>query len=286
METGSSIDDVLALGRRLNDHFEDHDTIRHWMAHHLAYLIVAADDQSATLEQRKEIVDLILRVWSYRRQFPDGSPLQGFPAVFAAIEAIGDRSPWRLGRLVGSELVEPAAANAELIAHAVELENLTGEAVTSLLCLAAERARDLNEPWLTIANKVADNVETRVVRALERSRRRDQRLTLEEGLAPQGDVRDELQSGSESDLPSWTVGSEQHSPPTKPHSLATGTTLRLPSESQDIAIAARHVTRLREMANMLNRVADELSNSAEEELPGAVNRGSSEGTDGMASGGD
>jgi hypothetical protein len=43
-------------------HFEDHDTVGQWMAHHLAEMVVAAkDDASTTVEQRQQIVETILK---------------------------------------------------------------------------------------------------------------------------------------------------------------------------------------------------------------------------------
>ena len=90
-DTGSNIDDVLKLGRMLVAHFEDHDTIGQWMAHHLAQLIVAAqDDAPTTVEQRIQIVETILKVWGKRRYYPAGAPLEEYADVLTALDLLGN----------------------------------------------------------------------------------------------------------------------------------------------------------------------------------------------------
>ncbi|MGH3717426.1 MAG: hypothetical protein ACRDRI_01020 [Pseudonocardiaceae bacterium] len=75
-------------------HFEDHDTVGQWMAHHLAELVVAAQDEATTtVEQRQQIVETILKVWTHRRYYPGRAPLEEFSSVFLALDRLGDSSP-------------------------------------------------------------------------------------------------------------------------------------------------------------------------------------------------
>ena len=63
--------------------YEDHELTRHWMAHHLAALVTAAEsDRDITVEQRTEIVDTILKVWATRRSFPGEVPAVELDMVF------------------------------------------------------------------------------------------------------------------------------------------------------------------------------------------------------------
>ena len=67
--------EVLRLGalivRELNID-KGNDTLGRWMAHHLAELIAEAEDTEGDdrIEIRGRVLDLILRIWSHRRSFP------------------------------------------------------------------------------------------------------------------------------------------------------------------------------------------------------------------------
>ena len=126
-DTGTNIDRVLDLGRMLAAHLENHDTTGHWVAHHLAELVVAAEDESiTTVEQRLQIVQTVLKVWARRRDLPGRSPLEEFSGVLAGLDRLGDRTSWRFLRLVEmvAGLPEPSTSGLPLVETAAELERL------------------------------------------------------------------------------------------------------------------------------------------------------------------
>lgn len=235
-DTGSNIDDTLALGRCLASHFDDHDTVRHWMAHHLSELIIAAeDDSTATFDQRQQVIDMILKIWSYRRHFPEGSPLEGYPAVFGALEYLGDGTPWKLKRLLGDDALDESTQTLPLVAAAIELDHLAQDTVVSLICLAAEDAQDNNSAWLRLADKVANNVESRVTRELQRLRRRVRgRPNTDQSASAAANASGAMSSGS---------------------AEKDGEIASLDSS----ALANHHAAKLRAMADLLTRVADQLA---------------------------
>jgi hypothetical protein len=87
--------EILRLGRRLAREIgEDDDTLRKWMAHHLAELIEAAPNDAAAAEQA---VDTILRVWAKRERLPGGAwPLGRYREVIQVLERLSPAAePWR-----------------------------------------------------------------------------------------------------------------------------------------------------------------------------------------------
>lgn len=152
----------------------DHDTTGQWMSHHLAELIVAAeDDATTTVEQRLEIVDTILRVWAHRRSFPRPAPLEDFSRIFSALDRLGDETPWRFLRLfeMDAEPPNPTASGHQLAETAADLERLARETVLHLLWRAAQSATESNQEWLDVAQRIQSDVETDVTDALSRHRR-------------------------------------------------------------------------------------------------------------------
>ncbi|MFD9701285.1 hypothetical protein [Lentzea sp. NPDC059081] len=217
-DTGSNIDRVLDLGRMLAAHLENHDTTGHWVAHHLAELVVAAEDESTTtVEQRLQIVQTVLKVWSRRRDLPRRSPLQEFSGVLAGLDRLGDRTSWRFLRLAEmiTGLPDPSSSGLPLVETAAELERLARETLLHLFWLAAQDAKEANQEWLAVADEVAPNIETQVHTRLARLRGR---LTREDQVDQ-------------------------------------------PDQEDDPLSTANHVKRLRAMAELLNRVADDLAAS-------------------------
>jgi hypothetical protein len=156
-------------------HFDDHDIIGQWMAYHLAELVRGAQDESTTsIEQRKQIIEIILDIWSHRSHYPRPAPLEQFDSILAALDRLGDDSPWRFSRLFGltTKIPELSTCGLPLVTTAAELERLVRETLLGLIWLAAQEAKDKDEEWLEVADKVATNLESDVITALERLQRR------------------------------------------------------------------------------------------------------------------
>jgi hypothetical protein len=197
-------------------HLGSHDTTGHWVAHHLAELVAAAEDESTTtVEQRLQIVQTVMKLWARRRDIPGRSPLHEFSGVLAGLDRLGDRTSWRFLRLAEmvAGLPDPSASGLPLVETAAELERLARETMLHLFWLAAQDAKEANQEWLAVADEVAPNIETQVHTRLARLRGR---------LAAQ----DQVDEPNHEDAP-----------------LST----------------ANHIKRLRAMAELLNRIADDLA---------------------------
>jgi hypothetical protein len=149
---------------------EDNDLLGQWMAHHLAALLTAAEADTTTVEQRRSIVDLILKVWAHRRSFERHPPLDEFTAVLTALDRLGDDRPWRFSRPFDLDIAlpDPDADAPPFAQTALELERVAREAIVHLLWLAAEDAKDKNQAWLTVADAVNTTLESDVVSLLRR----------------------------------------------------------------------------------------------------------------------
>lgn len=254
----------------LSAHLEDHDTVGQWMAHHLAELVAAAqDDATTTVEQRQQIVETILKVWAYRRYYPGRGPLKEFASVFKALDRLGDDSSWKFFRFSNEdiELPDPSASDLPLVATAAELERLARETLVRLIWLAAHKAKEQNQKWLEVADKVTSNLESEVTTTLWDLRRRVARRRLR---AVQGDPTDVTETPNEDS--GTCSGSEE-----KAENLTEGSTAEdvvvsgfdegdadpFDNENDERASDAlsdvNHAKRLREMANLLNKVADALN---------------------------
>lgn len=175
-EAGSSTSTfaALELGRQLAEQFDETDTVRKWMAYHLAELIALAEDDSATtVEQRQQIVELILKVWAHRRYCSGSGLLDGYPAVFAALERLGDDTPSKLFRAFDQdEPLDSGETNLPVLRNALELARLAHESVVALLWLAAKDASQKNAVLLELADSISLTFESRVTRRLSQLRRR------------------------------------------------------------------------------------------------------------------
>ncbi len=255
-------------------HFEDLDTVGRWMAHHLAELIVAAqNDATTTVEQRQQIVETILKVWAHRHHYPGRAPLDEFSSVLIALNRLGDDRTWKFSRLFDTDTEVPVpdsdTSGMPLLATAAELERLTRETLIRLIWLAARDARDKNQEWLQAADKVASNLESDVTTTLWQLRRRIARRRLQvEGGDPRlvtkiatvtpakdasvdGDPEDALEGLTESTAADGAAGSGLDD--------SDEDLFDDEDESESNPLSdSNHVKRIREMAVLLNSLADAL----------------------------
>ncbi|RAL31639.1 hypothetical protein CVN56_26065 [Rhodococcus sp. AQ5-07] len=254
-------------------HFEDHDTVGQWMAHHLAQLIVAAqDDTSTTVEQRLRIVETILAVWAKRRSYPARRPLEEYTNVFEALDRLGDDNPWKFSRLFNSEteVPEASALGLPLVVTAINLERLTRQTLLRLIWIEAQKAKEEHEDWLKVADKVASNIEsdvTAIIRRRLRKVERQQRLRAtkenppDTSEMPDGNPDDALEEGPVLTEDFETVDIMDSEP-------AHDDDLFDEDDDDDDPLSdSNHAKHLRAMADLLNKIADELpgSDSAKED---------------------
>jgi hypothetical protein len=257
--------------------FDDHDTVGRWMALHLAELIVAAQNPSTTtLEERQQIVETILKVWTHRPYYPARAPLEEFSNVFMALDRLGDDSPWKFSRLFDADtkMPDPSTSGLPLVTTCADLERLTRETLLRLIWLAAQDAKEKNQGWLEAAEKVASNLENEVTTTLWRLQRRVGRRGLR---AAEGDPRAATETPT--DTQPEDAGAEGNADAQRIR-LAADDHLETGLEDGDESLfilfndeydvdedsdegsslsATNHVKCLREMAKLLNKVADSLT---------------------------
>lgn len=257
-------------------HLEDHDTVGQWMAHHLAELVVAAQDEATTtVEQRQQIVETILKVWTHRHHYPGRAPLEEFSSVFLALDRLGDSTPWKFSRLFNTdtEILAPSTSGLPLVTTAAELGRLTRETLLRLIWLAAQDAKEKNQEWLEAADKIASNIESELTTTLRRLRRRSARHRLR---AIEDNPIDVTETTTET--PPKDAGTKDEAGDAA-EGLTEGATADDIVESgvedggkdpfdnendeddgeSDPLSDINHVKRLREMADLLNKVADALT---------------------------
>lgn len=253
----------------LATHFDDHDIVGQWMAHHLAELVQAAqDDATATVEQRQQIIETILKIWSHRSDYPRPAPLEEFDSILAALDRLGDDSPWRFSRLFDptTKTPEPSTSGLPLVTTAAELERLTRETLLRLIWLAAQDAKERNQDWLEVADKVASNLESDVTTALERLRRRValRRFSAADGSAKDGTETPAEDADTEGEAEAATQSRTEDAAVNDIVESGTDDSAADPfdddedDDTNDPLSNINHVKRLREMADLLNKVADAL----------------------------
>ena len=221
-------------------HLEPHDTLGQWMSHHLAELITVADNPGTSVQLRREIVETILRIWTHRYYYPGFGPLAGFSGVLTALDRLGDERPWQFSRLpFDADTTGPTSSTEEaaLVQTAAHLEQLCRETLILLLWLAAHEAETEAKDWLSVADELASNLESDATTALRQLRIRFERQF---GYGNTGEASTEADTDSGADQnPALTT----EEGPTEPDPLSNLNTSK----------------RLREMASLLNQIADSLT---------------------------
>jgi len=137
------------------------------MSFYLGELVAAAEGQDASVEQQQDIVEFILRLWSYRYTFPVAGPLSEYSNVLAALQRLADDHPWRFARLSLSDDMSQDPEALPMIMLALELENACREAVISLLAVASRRASATGDAWLQAVDGLVESMEGEMTRRLE-----------------------------------------------------------------------------------------------------------------------
>jgi hypothetical protein len=166
-------------------------------------------------------------------------------------------------------------AGLPLVATCAELERLTRETLLRLLWLAAQDATEKNQEWLEAADKIASNLESEVSSTLSRLQRRVARRRLR---ALAGNPRDANETTSATQA--HEVGEIEDAANGHTKAVAADDVVETGTEDGDEGplmilddddaddeaddesnplSAIEHVKRLRQMAKLLNNVADALT---------------------------
>ncbi|WP_368497175.1 hypothetical protein [Herbiconiux sp. A18JL235] len=166
---------MLELGKLLAAQLEQTDTLGRWMAHYLAERMVSLEQETGSDRDaaKGEVADLILRLWSLRRQLPgDRLPLAEVDEVEAVLERLTPgRRPWAYFGAFSADIKpspEETETNATLKA-ALLVDRLAGDLVHGLIGRAAALAEQDGAAWINHAEKIGEGA----LRTLRRIRLND-----------------------------------------------------------------------------------------------------------------
>lgn len=153
---------MLELGKLLAAELEQTDTLGRWIAHYLAERMTGLEQETGSERSVAEaqVADLILRLWSLRRQLPGSRlPLAEVDEVEAAIERLTPgRRPWAYFGAFAAD-TEPSAEETEsstTLNAALLVDRLAGDLVHGLIGRAAALAEEDDAAWIEQAEKVGD----------------------------------------------------------------------------------------------------------------------------------
>jgi hypothetical protein len=162
---------VLELGKLLASELEQSDTLGRWMAHYLAERLTSLEEKSGSERAiaNAEVADLVLRLWSLRRQLPSRRlPLAEVDEVETAIERLSPRRrPWAYFGAFAAD-TEPSAEETETsntLKAAMLVDRLSGDLVHGLIGRAAALAEDTEAAWVRHAERIGDGA-LRTIRRL------------------------------------------------------------------------------------------------------------------------
>lgn len=153
---------MLELGKLLAAELEQTDTLGRWIAHYLAERMTSLEQKTGSERDtaEAEVADLILRLWSLRRQLPgDRLPIAEVDEVEAAIERLTPgRRPWAYFGAFAAD-IKPSPEETETsttLKAALLVDRLAGDLVHGLIGRAAALAEDDGAAWTKHAEKIGD----------------------------------------------------------------------------------------------------------------------------------
>lgn len=141
---------------------EETDTLGRWIAHYVAERMTSLQQKTGSERAlaEAEVADLILRLWSLRRQLPGGRlPLAEVDEVEAAIARLTPgRRPWAYFGVFSAD-TEPSTEETETsttLKAALLVDRLSGDLVHGLIGRAAALAEEDDAAWTKQAEKIGD----------------------------------------------------------------------------------------------------------------------------------
>lgn len=170
MEATTQLFDVIKLGKRLVtelDGDESRDTLSHWMAHHIADLILRLEAQGADdrLELETECRRAILDLWAHRNSLRGSSrPFAKLDRLLNTLEALDpDSASYFYFRELGARiddvdlLEEPARQWLDL---AQSLDRGARTLIGYCISKAAAETKDESADWVELAKNVESTLDT------------------------------------------------------------------------------------------------------------------------------
>lgn len=184
---------MLELGKLLAAELEQTDTLGRWIAHYVAERMTSLEQKGGSERgiAEAEVADLILRLWSLRRQLPGSRlPLAEVDEVEAAIARLAPgRRPWAyFGAFAvdsepSTDETEPSTDETETsttLKAANLVDRLAGDLVHGLVGRAAALAEEDDAAWVKQAEKIGDGA----LRTVRRIRFADNGSEEDTGLDP------------------------------------------------------------------------------------------------------
>lgn len=146
---------MLELGKLLAAELEQTDTLGRWIAHYLAERMTSLEQKTGSERgiAEAEVADLILHLWSLRRQLPGSRlPLAEVDEVEAAIARLTPgRRPWAYFGAFATDTEPSTTLKAALL-----IDRLAGDLVHGLIGRAAALAEEDGAAWTKHAEKIGD----------------------------------------------------------------------------------------------------------------------------------
>ncbi|QJS17783.1 hypothetical protein HK412_14415 [Corynebacterium glutamicum] len=153
---------MLKLGKLLAAELDETDTLGRWIAHYLAKQMTDLEQKSASERSiaEAEVADLIVQLWSLRRQLPgDQVPFAEVDKVEAAIARLSPgRGQWAyFGAFAyGTEPSTEETETSATLKAALLVDQLAGDLVHGLIGSAAALAEEDGAAWTEQAEKLGD----------------------------------------------------------------------------------------------------------------------------------
>ncbi len=152
----------MELGALLAAELAQNDTLGRWIAQYLAERMTSLEVKTGSERSiaEAEVADLILRLWTLRRQLPISRlPLAEVDEVEAAIAKLTPgRQPWGYfdAFAAGAEPSAEETGASTTLQAALLVDQLAGDLVHGLIGRAAALAEQNEAPWIKHAQKIGD----------------------------------------------------------------------------------------------------------------------------------
>ncbi len=166
MESSVPVDNLLALGRKLVEELglgDSNDTLGRWMAHHVADLIINAENTKGDGKNvaKHKCFEAILELWKHRSMLPNGKrPFEEMEPVLRAIQSLDPEH--KKVRYYNS-----SRPNSEKVADSLEQEKWLNLAdgldysakllIGYCLSQAASASLDKSQEWVKLAEGIEED---------------------------------------------------------------------------------------------------------------------------------
>ena len=172
MDLSKRSENVIALGKKIVEELSlepGTDTLGRWMAHYIAELIDAAENESdpnLRNQARDKCCEAIIKLWDHRSSLPSGSrPLANLDGVLEAIKSIrAKKNSWSA---LSSHDVKRIGGNWMGFAKTIEDAGLRMCRI-AILTAVAEASFGKEQRWLHEHKEMLSKEETKIIETLDR----------------------------------------------------------------------------------------------------------------------